>query len=93
MRSPKTFLLLVPLLLGFAICSGSGADAQDDLARAYRIISSKRFVDLTHAFGPDSPVWSGFGQARAACTSCHEAEKLGFMNNQPLFRRTERPKE
>ncbi|HET9715889.1 MAG TPA: cyclase family protein [Pseudolabrys sp.] len=64
MRSPKTFLLLVPLLLGFAICSGSGADAQDDLARAYRIISSKRFVDLTHAFGPDSPVWSGFGQAK-----------------------------
>jgi len=43
--------------------------------------------------GDPSRAWSGFGQARAACTSCHEAEKLGFMNKQPLFRRTERPKE
>jgi kynurenine formamidase len=24
---------------------------------------SKRFVDLTHSFGPNTPVWSGFGQA------------------------------
>lgn len=43
--------------------------------------------------GDASRAWSGFGQARAACTGCHEAEKLGFMNNQPLFRRTEKPRE
>jgi kynurenine formamidase len=29
-----------------------------------RAIAGKRFVDLTHSFGPDTPVWSGFGQAR-----------------------------
>lgn len=40
------------------------AAAQGDLARAYRVIASKKFVDLTHAFGPDTPVWSGFGQAK-----------------------------
>jgi kynurenine formamidase len=40
------------------------AQAQSDLARAYRIIAGKQFVDLTHSFGPDSPVWSGFGQAK-----------------------------
>ena len=40
------------------------AQAQSDLARAYRIIQSKKFVDLTHSFGPDTPVWSGFGQAK-----------------------------
>src|SRR5690242_4918176 len=40
------------------------AHAQSDLARAYRIIAGKQFVDLTHSFGPDSPVWSGFGQAK-----------------------------
>src|SRR6202158_3264949 len=34
------------------------------LDEAYHIIASKTFVDLTHAFGPDTPVWSGFGQAR-----------------------------
>jgi len=37
--------------------------------------------------------WPAFAQARAACTACHEAEKIGFMNNQPLFRRTEKPKQ
>lgn len=37
--------------------------AQDDLMRAYRVIASKRFVDLTHTFSPETPVWSGFGQA------------------------------
>jgi len=38
--------------------------AQTDLARAYRIIAAKEFVDLTHAFGPETPVWAGFGQAK-----------------------------
>jgi kynurenine formamidase len=42
----------------------SPAFAQSDLARAYQVISSKKFVDLTHAFSPSSPVWSGFGQAK-----------------------------
>ena len=38
--------------------------AASDLERAYRVIATKKFVDLTHAFGPDTPVWSGFGQAK-----------------------------
>lgn len=42
----------------------SSAQAQSDLERAYRIIAGKQLVDLTHSFGPDTPVWSGFGQAR-----------------------------
>jgi kynurenine formamidase len=33
------------------------------LADAYKIISSKRFVDLTHSFNPLTPVWKGFGPA------------------------------
>jgi kynurenine formamidase len=42
------------------------ATARDDtsLALAYRTIASKKFVDLTHSFGPQTPVWSGFGQAK-----------------------------
>ena len=40
------------------------AVAQDgSLAQAYKIISSKRFVDLTHSFSPVTPVWKGFGPA------------------------------
>ena len=37
--------------------------AESDLDRAYRTIAAKQFVDLTHSFEPDTPVWSGFGQA------------------------------
>ncbi len=40
------------------------SQAQTSLDEAYHVIASKTFVDLTHAFGPDTPVWSGFGQAR-----------------------------
>ena len=53
-------------LIALAICLSlpTATQAQGDLERAYRIITSKRFVDLTHSFGPDTPVWSGFGQAK-----------------------------
>jgi len=43
--------------LDLSACANSG------LGRAYRTIAAAKFVDLTHAFGPDTPVWSGFGQA------------------------------
>jgi len=38
--------------------------AETSLDRAYHVIASKRFVDLTHSFGSETPVWSGFGQAK-----------------------------
>jgi kynurenine formamidase len=40
------------------------ADASSELQRAYRVIKSKTFIDLTHSFDATTPVWSGFGQAR-----------------------------
>ena len=53
-------------LAALALCAvwPAAARAQGDLDRAYRTIAGKRFVDLTHSFGPETPVWSGFGQAR-----------------------------
>jgi kynurenine formamidase len=39
------------------------AGSPGSLAEAWQIISSKRFVDLTHTFSPTTPVWSGFSQA------------------------------
>jgi kynurenine formamidase len=36
---------------------------ETSLAAAYKIISSKQFVDLTHTFSPSTPVWKGFGPA------------------------------
>ena len=59
--------------IGIGLCSG--AHAASDLDRAYRTIASKKFVDLTHSFAPDTPVWSGFGQAKmtpAADPKTHE---------------------
>ena len=50
--------------LATALAAASAAHAASDLDRAYRIIAGKRFVDLTHAFSPTTPVWSGFGQAK-----------------------------
>lgn len=40
------------------------AQASSELQRAYRVIKSKTFVDLTQSFDQTTPVWSGFGQAK-----------------------------
>lgn len=51
--------------LGPAVISEPAAepDPAGTLAEAYQILSSKRFVDLTHSFSPLTPVWKGFGPA------------------------------
>jgi kynurenine formamidase len=78
--SPATILLAAAVGIGVQC----GAHAASDLDHAYRIIASKKFVDLTHSFAPDTPVWSGFGQARmtpAADPKTHEPytiQKDGF---------------
>src|SRR5436309_5408307 len=48
----------------FGLVTAAPADARSNLNSIYRLIAEKAFVDLTHSFGPDSPVWSGFGQAK-----------------------------
>ncbi|HEV2720009.1 MAG TPA: cyclase family protein [Thermoanaerobaculia bacterium] len=56
--------------LALALCLAVvPARAADTLADALKVIQGKEFVDLTHAFSPVTPVWSGFGQATmsAAC--------------------------
>jgi kynurenine formamidase len=52
------------LVLSLALLAAAPARADSDLARAYRVIAGKEFVDLTHSFSPETPVWSGFGQAK-----------------------------
>ena len=59
-RRRVSYILMVFAAIGLV----STAHAQTDLARAYKIIAGKELVDLTHSFGPDTPVWSGFGQAK-----------------------------
>jgi kynurenine formamidase len=60
----RTCLIAAVLGLAFTSTALPAALAQNEsLAQAYKIISSKRFVDLTHSFSPLTPVWQGFGQA------------------------------
>lgn len=61
---------VVALQVALSACSAAkpqplppGA-AEPTLADAWRAISSRKFVDLTHTFAPDTPVWEGFGPAR-----------------------------
>src|SRR5262245_57141285 len=62
--TPKLRFAGAILSFGFVVTPGSLTKAESDLARAYRVIASKQFVDLTQSFGPETPVWSGFGQAK-----------------------------
>lgn len=52
------------------------AGASGDLMQAYRSIESHRFVDLTHAFGPDTPHWKGFGEMKVR--TLYTIRKDGF---------------
>lgn len=36
--------------------------------------------------------WGAFALAHRTCQTCHEAEKVAFINNQPLFRKTAVPR-
>jgi kynurenine formamidase len=57
----KMAALAVVIVSGWTLVVCSGARSNDpSLAEVYRILRSKRFVDLTHAFEPGVPHWSGF---------------------------------
>ncbi len=56
--------LLFPLIFsGCATPKPIPASESQSLTDAWRVISSKKFVDLTHTFSPTTPVWEGFGPA------------------------------
>ncbi len=60
----STICMTILVAAAFGIVELGTVHAAGDLDRAFKIIADKRFVDLTHSFGPDTPVWSGFGQAK-----------------------------
>lgn len=58
-RGPARYLLAMLVVLGAACAHADGMS----LAEAYKVLSTRRYVDLTHSFSPSTPVWQGFGQA------------------------------
>jgi kynurenine formamidase len=43
-------------------CMAAAPQAADGLMPLYSVLASKQFIDLTHAFGPKTPHWKGFGE-------------------------------
>src|ERR1700682_4788531 len=55
---------------------GPTARPKSDLMSLYATLATKRFVDLTHSFGPDTPHWKGFGEEKV--TTLYSIKKDGF---------------
>jgi kynurenine formamidase len=63
-RAASVHLATIFIAAAVSIGANAAASGASTLDRAFRTIASKRFIDLTHSFGADTPVWSGFGQAK-----------------------------
>ncbi|HPJ96099.1 MAG TPA: cyclase family protein [Syntrophales bacterium] len=74
LRVMLVILLVIPF---WAASCGAGEDLS--LARAWEIIRTKRFVDLTHTFAPGIPHWKGFPDEKRETLYGYEpgAGKLG----------------
>ena len=54
-------------------------------ADAFFLTGTWDSVNEAFESGDPAIAWSGFGTARDACMKCHVAEKVGYMNDQPIF--------
>ena len=71
--------------LAFVLFAASSPAADLTLADALKVIQGKQFVDLTHSFGPTTPVWSGFGPATMSA-ACDAKTHRPFTIEQDGFR-------
>lgn len=57
-------------------------------ANSDALFLAQAWPDMTAALesGKADRVRAGFAAARTACMGCHDAEKVPYMNDQPLFR-------
>jgi kynurenine formamidase len=70
-------------MLSGLLCGGSALPAPvsaPSLNGIYAALSAKTFVDLTHAFGPTTPHWKGFGEEKV--TELYTIKKDGFLVQQ-----------
>jgi kynurenine formamidase len=76
----RPVLLLATLAFGTTLSalapSAAPAPTADALQRAFDVLHSARFVDLTHSFGPDTPHWKGFSPETV--TTLYTIPKDGF---------------
>jgi hypothetical protein len=55
------------------------------------LASVAQAVSVALKSGKAQQAWDGFTQGRNACLACHDAEKVSYMNNQPMFNTTAAP--
>lgn len=78
MRVPVTLVGPACVCVGLLAFGTAHADAarQPSLDQIYAVLATKRFVDLTHAFGPASPHWKGFSAMKVR--TLYTIDKDGF---------------
>ena len=64
----------------YATCVASAPAPAGSLNDVYATLASKKFVDLTHTFGPTTPHWKGFGEEKV--TTLYSIAKDGFKVQQ-----------
>jgi len=64
MKSPLAPVGALCVALVFGLLLAAEAPRQSTLEGIYATLASKRFVDLTHAFGPGTPHWKGFSDMK-----------------------------
>jgi kynurenine formamidase len=69
-------LLGIGLGVGGVPAASAASAAGSSLDQAYALLQEAHFVDLTHAFGPDSPHWKGFKPETV--TTLYTIPKDGF---------------
>jgi kynurenine formamidase len=74
-------LAVIGAVLGLLAGACANAEpASSSLNGVYASLSTKTFVDLTHAFGPTTPHWKGFGDEKV--TELYTIKKDGFLVQQ-----------
>lgn len=68
-------------VLAAALLLPTIATAETSLADAYKVLASRQMIDLTHSFGVNTPVWSGFGQATLSAASDPETHAPYTIEN------------
>jgi kynurenine formamidase len=66
--------------LGWGVGAAAGPTAAPGLGSVYATLANKRFVDLTHTFGPTTPHWKGFGEEKVV--ELYTIKKDGFLVQQ-----------
>ncbi|HSY47861.1 MAG TPA: cyclase family protein [Thermoanaerobaculia bacterium] len=80
------FIPILAIGICLAVTPRAVADEKSlTLADALRVIQSRELVDLTHSFGPLTPVWGGFGQATMSA-ACDPRTHRPFTIEQDGFR-------